>query len=312
MEIDESYFEGEERDGFFIEGMMKRAWAAQLEVLKVIEEVCKKKNLRYFAEWGTLLGAVRHQGFIPWDDDIDIIMPREDYVRFLEIAKKELPETYVVLSVDTEEKWLQPFARVTNERRINYTGEHLERYHGCPYVVGLDIFPLDYISKDKEAEKAREQLLQIIIATRKMLKEKHPEAEHMLERMEQVCGVNIRRDASLERQLLVLFDQMSQLFAPEECDEVAPMFQWIVRKNGIRQKSWYEKMLWAPFEMTEIAVPDHAHDCVRGVYGERYMIPKRVKQHDYPFYARQERIYQEWLKNKNAEAEQYNGAENCS
>ena len=101
IEYEESYFEGEEQEGFFVESMMKRAWAAQIEVLKVLEEICIKHNLRYFAERGTLLGAVRHQGYIPWDDDLDISMLREDYEKFLVIAKKELPKEFALLNMES-------------------------------------------------------------------------------------------------------------------------------------------------------------------------------------------------------------------
>ena len=72
MEFPDSYFEDEVREGFYIPSLMKRAWAAQMEVLEIVGEICEKHHIRYFAEWGTLLGAVRHGGRIPWDDDIDI------------------------------------------------------------------------------------------------------------------------------------------------------------------------------------------------------------------------------------------------
>ena len=89
-----SFFEDEIRDGFFVPSEMKRAWAAELEVLSEIDKICKKHNIKYFADWGTLLAAVRHEGFIPWDDDLDITMKREDYCRFMEIAQTELPEGF--------------------------------------------------------------------------------------------------------------------------------------------------------------------------------------------------------------------------
>ncbi|MDO5402264.1 MAG: LicD family protein, partial [Eubacteriales bacterium] len=72
MEFPKSYFEDEVRDGFYVPAMMKRAWAAQLQVLEDVDKVCRDNDIQYFAEWGTLLGAVRHHGFIPWDDDMDI------------------------------------------------------------------------------------------------------------------------------------------------------------------------------------------------------------------------------------------------
>ena len=84
-EFPESYFKGEEKEGFYVEEMMKRAWAAQIEVLELIDRICKEYEIPYFADWGTLLGTIRHKGFIPWDDDIDIVMKRDDYNRFLRI-----------------------------------------------------------------------------------------------------------------------------------------------------------------------------------------------------------------------------------
>ena len=72
-----------------------------LSILKEFINICEENNLTYYALGGTLLGAVRHQGFIPWDDDIDIGMPREDYEKFKKIALNVLPENYKFLSEDT-------------------------------------------------------------------------------------------------------------------------------------------------------------------------------------------------------------------
>ena len=94
MNVPESFFKGEIRNSFYVEKLMKKVWAAQLEVLHDVDMLCKKHNIQYFADYGTLLGAVRHKGFIPWDDDMDISMKREDYTKFCEIAQKELAGTY--------------------------------------------------------------------------------------------------------------------------------------------------------------------------------------------------------------------------
>ncbi len=86
LDIPSSYYEDEVRDGFYVNGMMKRDWAAQLQIMTDLDELCTKYGLRYMADWGTLLGAVRHGGFIPWYDDFDIGMPCAYYNIFLEVA----------------------------------------------------------------------------------------------------------------------------------------------------------------------------------------------------------------------------------
>ena len=87
MEFPQEFFLDEVRDGFFVPAMMKRAWAAELEILIEIDKICDRHHIRYFIDYGTLLGAMRHKGFIPWDDDIDISMKREDYVLWRRIIR---------------------------------------------------------------------------------------------------------------------------------------------------------------------------------------------------------------------------------
>ena len=78
MTFNNTYFEDEVRDGFFVPSEIKRAWVAELEVLSEIDKICKKHNIQYFADRGVLLATVRHEGFILWDDDLDIVIKRED------------------------------------------------------------------------------------------------------------------------------------------------------------------------------------------------------------------------------------------
>ena len=144
MKAPKDYYEAEVRDGFYVSSEMKRCWAATIGVLDEIDKICRRHGLQYFAEYGTLLGAVRHGGFIPWDDDFDISMKREDYMLFLKVARDELPNSYQLLSVYNNPEYDNFLSRVVNSSFISVEKDFLEANHNFPFAVGVDIFPLDY------------------------------------------------------------------------------------------------------------------------------------------------------------------------
>ena len=82
--------------GYAVPAKTRRLWAVQLDLLQVFKEFCNAHQLRYYLWSGTLLGAVRHQGFIPWDDDVDVVMPRRDYETFKQLAVSELSAPYTL------------------------------------------------------------------------------------------------------------------------------------------------------------------------------------------------------------------------
>lgn len=121
----------------------------KLEVLKLIDEICKKEGITYFLAYGTLIGAIREKGFVPWDQDIDLIMIRDQYERFNEIAPKYLDtDKYFLQNYDTEKEMVPPITRVCikGTYRASSALEHLNYEKGS----FVDIFPLDY-SLDTES-----------------------------------------------------------------------------------------------------------------------------------------------------------------
>ena len=170
MELSKSFFEDEVRDGFYVTSDMKHAWAAQLEVLNDVDKACRENGIQYFAEWGTLLGAVRHHGFIPWDDDMDICMKRPDYNRFLQIADQIMPEGYKIFNISSDEDNDNMLTRIINGRAINFEKTHLEKFHGFPYVSGIDIFPLDFIAPNREDDDFQCELISIVNSVAKFIR----------------------------------------------------------------------------------------------------------------------------------------------
>ena len=121
------------------------AQKVMLEILIEIHKICEKHNITYWLEAGTLLGAVRHKGFIPWDDDCDISMPREDYNRFMEIAGNELPMGYILQNPINCPEMRVKFAKVRKEGTILLEeGETGKENYSCGVFV--DIFPYDTYS----------------------------------------------------------------------------------------------------------------------------------------------------------------------
>ena len=123
---------------------LQRLQLVELEVLLAIDEVCREYGITYFLSSGTALGAKRHGGFIPWDDDIDIGMPRADYDRFLEVAPKALGENYTVANPESDDRLAGLFAKVWKNGTKFFTEETLDA--GIEQGIFVDVFPYDCLS----------------------------------------------------------------------------------------------------------------------------------------------------------------------
>ena len=146
-----------------------------LQGLVRFREICEEHGLRYYLGDGTLLGCIRHKGFIPWDDDIDVLMPREDYDKLILLSDKIENSDWKLMSHEIDKNYLRPWMKLTNKNTVLYP----KRFNsGLTYGVMIDIFPLDYISADnideakKKAHVAQEEyframrVLQPICVTR--------------------------------------------------------------------------------------------------------------------------------------------------
>lgn len=120
-----------------------------LEILQFVHDFCHHRGIRYYLAYGTLLGAVRHKGFIPWDDDVDIMIPRPDYNRFLSEFRDD--EQYTLLSCFKKGNYVFPYAKV----KSNYTNMILPNGKVDEQGLGIDLFPIDGIPNDMTDETAK-------------------------------------------------------------------------------------------------------------------------------------------------------------
>lgn len=132
---------------------LKKLQETELDILLAIDAFCKERGIEWFMDSGTALGAMRHGGFIPWDDDIDIGMMRADYDRFIEEAQDGLPAGYSLQTFENNETFAGLFAKVYKEGTAFHTKETIEA--GCDQGIFVDIFPYDVLAAD-EGQRARQ------------------------------------------------------------------------------------------------------------------------------------------------------------
>lgn len=131
--------------------ILRRVQLTELEILREIDRICKKNNVQYALLGGTLLGAIRHNGFIPWDDDIDICMSRENYNLFIKACKEDLNDKYMLHNQSTDNLYWLPFLKIRKKGTV-YKQEVQSKFYSVCDGVWVDVFPLDYVKGLKSAK----------------------------------------------------------------------------------------------------------------------------------------------------------------
>ena len=262
----------ETRDGYTISSEMKEVWSLELQMTRHVLDVCRRNNLRIWAEGGTLLGTVRHHGYIPWDDDIDLIMPRKDYDKLVSLASKEFQHPYFLQCAHTDTEYYRGHAQV----RLDNTAAILETDYFYKFNQGIfiDIFCYDSVPAIADND------------WRKRLK-RADEIEHLLG----FCSYHFSLFSNPRKawyrmlylyykhthQTLALFDEYENLFRNSHHDDSPYVwYPTFFRKNPektTRKKEWYSETIYMPFEDIEMPVPIGYADILRLQYGDNFMTP---------------------------------------
>lgn len=253
------------------------AQKAELGILKDVAAFCESQSYAYCALGGTLLGAVRHKGFIPWDDDIDIVMPRPDYDRFVESAEGGLGGNYEIVTYRTcGEEWVpRYFCQVHNRDIRMVLGVANEAEETTPWV---DVFPLDAMPSGKVARTLQKYRLlkmrmdsQIAGFDRIVHQSRvdRPMFEKAIIKFVQVTGYGKKRD---QREILAATERTAKKYS--YADE-----EWVVNLFGAYKfremfpKEWFEDLILLPFEDMEVPCPRRYDDVLTQMYGDYMIVP---------------------------------------
>ena len=290
MQWEKDFFYDEVRDGFYIPGMMKRAWGAELNVLKEIDKICRKHRIPYFLGSGTLLGAVREGGqFIPWDDDVDIEMFRKDYLKFLRVAKEELPEELYIRAIEVNIETAS-FVPKVGLREDVMSLPTLEKYCFFPYKVEIDIFLLDELSDKEEEELYREEVLTMLYSLNDMVFEgtSREDVELLLEKIEEALHFHFDRNLSLNLQIKSLINRFFQEFNETEGHNIAIFPYYHLLGNCRFPRKAYENTILLPFCGMRFPAAEGYEMRLDSEYGDWHKKSKSGEDHNYPCYKESE------------------------
>lgn len=283
LNIPASFYEEEMRDGYLVSSEMKKVWAVELDLLSVFAELCKKHDLKWFVHAGTMLGAVRHQGFIPWDDDIDVVMPRADYERLCKVAPSELSYPYFYQNEETDKFFARSFSRLRN--CLTTAIQENEKDLKLPYNQGIfiDVFPYDNVPTEPEFSSFIEELrkndgARTLCQTAYFYRPKKgrgvgKRVKYLIKHLYYKYFDPKHGDykGALEKRLKVVIRYNS---VDTEC--VAELIISPLNRH-IWKKEWVDSLVYMPFEMLQVPVPSHYEECLCASFGENWCTP--IQQH---------------------------------
>lgn len=263
--------ESEVRNGYHVSEFMKQIWKVETDLLSKLLDVCERYGLRCWVDGGTMLGAVRHGGFIPWDDDIDVCMPRTDYDKLISIGQKEFHHPYFLQSAYSDNQYFRGHAQLRNS--LTTAIRPSEAYRPFNQGIFIDIFPLDGVPDDPQETK---QLIHSIHKTYSYLK-----------------AANLH---------ILYSGRLGQIFRKIRCNRWVKREGWsniyAVTENKLRQtsvetadrwaelsfsgddivfdKSLFSQTVWLNFENIKVPVPVGYDKFLRTQYGDNYMTPMKA------------------------------------
>lgn len=279
LQLPDGFLNEEERCGYKISSKMKEVWAIQLDLLVEFDRVCKKHGIKYFASGGTMLGAVRHKGYIPWDDDIDLMMMRSEYNKLCKVASKAFSHPYFFQTEYTDHGSLRGHAQLRNSLTTAILQSEKDKKYSFNQGIFIDIFPLDAVTEDEQA--FQEQYKRVMSLRKKIfryasLTTRYYEPEKMTFKLKlkalvhKFCGSFISKCFSPTK-YYKMFENECQRYNSQETKMISTLSFQFNNKQHFKYRDDYSELIEVPFEFITIPIGknyDHALTVRYGNYKE--------------------------------------------
>lgn len=277
IQLPEHFLDEEERCGFRVSSDMKKIWAVELDLFDEFVRVCDKYGLKFYADGGTLLGVLRHRGFIPWDDDIDVTMMRSDYNKLCEIAGTEFKAPYFFQTSSTDVDCHFHHAKLRNSETTAVTEIEIPKKYN--QGIWIDIFPLDVIPDDeKELERFTDDIFAIqgkIVLHRTYIfryenKTGHGAISFLKHFLKHLYIKYIWARFNTVETICNQIDSVLQRYDGTDGKRVANLsMTWqVIPRRMFWQRCWYDGTRSGDFEMFTMPIPPQAEKIMELQYGD--------------------------------------------
>lgn len=278
--LPEKFWKEEVICDYLVSEKMKKVWAIELDLYREFARVCEKNNLSFFTCGGTLLGAVRHRGFIPWDDDFDVYMPRESYEKLKELSC-EFKTPYFFQNAHTDKEFGFSFMRLRNSN----TTVVVESFNYCTFNQGiyLDIFPLDKVKNDTYLTR-RKKISELIKRSSAYMRRNFPPKTEK----DRILAEQYNDSTVIPSKL---FDEIEKIAMEDEYTETEYLSSIVTTIYPASNQIWpskaFDGYIEMDFESIKVRVPVGYNEYLKILFGNYMEFPpldKRGGWHKNEFY----------------------------
>lgn len=240
-----------------------------LDIIKDIDAICRNNNIEYYLLGGSAIGAIRHKGFIPWDDDLDIIMTNDNYNRFIEICKTQLDSSKYFLQVGLKD-WPLYFSKIRLKGTVL---NEFEGYSTSDDMKGIyvDVFKMDNVSSNRLM--ARWQYLCGKYYLCYQLSERKYDSATLKKRIMMLVSFPLKI-----RFIRIFFKNQVERLNNKDSDYLGFFYGRTKLKTAITKRKTYGKPTYVPFENMVLPVPQHYHEYLTQMFGDYMKLPPLEQQ----------------------------------